>query len=675
MSAWNKLTQKEVLKRFKNVHGDEYDYSLVEYVNTDTKVSIICKKDGHGVFEQTPNMHHHGQGCPKCGLTKGKGGLTQKEVLKRFKKVHGDEYDYSLFEYVNTYTKISIICKKDEHGVFEQTPYKHFIGRGCPKCGNIKKGNSQRKSTEDFISEAKEVHPDKNYGYEKVFYKGDRKKVIIICPMHGDFNQIPSSHLVGSGCPDCGLIQRIEKRKLGIEEFIKRSNVKHNNLYGYEKVEYVNTNTNVIIICPLHGEFKKTPSKHLQGQGCPQCAIKNRKKPVFRKSTKPHNKISFEEFVKRANLKYENKFSYRLKNEEFNLSDEDCLIVICETHGEIQTPPRHHLYDNFVCEKCKYENEFQKFESLMEGKHQNKYDISNVGFKNWITKIELECEFHGKFSITPAHLKEGKGCRECGIIKRAKSQSKPIDEFISQANEVHDFKYDYSKSVYNGARRNLIIICKIHGEFNQTPDSHLGGSGCLKCGTIERANKQSITLEEFLSRSHEIHGEIYDYSKVELVNTSTKVEIICRIHGFFFQDPEHHILRKHGCPRCVNKREGELAITLSELGIVHRQYKIENKRYDFYLPEYNVIIERDGEQHYRGFWQDDSKTLSLDYQIENDRIKTELAERHGHKLYRIPYWLDEEDIRIEISNILKGNPTYPSIPNIEHNVSQPKPRK
>ena len=82
--------------------------------------------------------------------------------------------------------------------------------------------------------------------------------------------------------------------------------------------------------------------------------------------------------------------------------------------------------------------------------HPNKYDISHVKFINWITKIELECEFHGKFSITPAHLKEGKGCRECGIIKRVKSQSKPIDEFIAQANEVHDFKYDYSKAVYNG---------------------------------------------------------------------------------------------------------------------------------------------------------------------------------------------------------------------------------
>ena len=124
-------------------------------------------------------------------------------------------------------------------------------------------------------------------------------------------------------------------------------------------------------------------------------------------------------------------------------------------------------------------------------------------------------------------MKEGKGCRECGIIKRAKTQSKPIDEFISQANEVHDFKYDYSKAVYNGARRNLIIICKIHGEFNQTPDNHLGGSGCLKCGKIETANNGDtvvalINNEATLKRYYlsdkgvELHPQNQDFNIIHV---------------------------------------------------------------------------------------------------------------------------------------------------------------
>jgi len=129
--------------------------------------------------------------------------FTQKEVLDRFKKVHGDEYDYSLVEYVNTDTKISIICKKDGHGVFQQTPYKHLIGRGCPDCGNIKQGNSKRKTKEDFVKQAKEVHPDKNYGYEKVVYVNAFTKVVIVCPVHGDFPQLPNNHMQGKGCPKC----------------------------------------------------------------------------------------------------------------------------------------------------------------------------------------------------------------------------------------------------------------------------------------------------------------------------------------------------------------------------------------------------------------------------------------------------------------------------------------
>ena len=351
-----KLTQKEVLERFKKVHGDKYDYSLVDYKGQGKKVIIVCRV--HGDFPQVPISHWLGAGCPDCGIIqrKEKRKLGFDEFVERSNVLHGNFYGYEKVEYVNNVTNVIIICPK--HGEFPQKPVKHLIGRGCPDCGKIKQSNSSRKTTEKFIEDSKLVHGDE-YDYSPVKYVISTTKVKIICKKdgHGIFEQNPDSHSRGQGCPDCGLIQRKEKRKLGNDEFIERSNVKHNNLYGYEKVEYVNTNTHVIIICPLHGEFHKTPGKHLQGQGCPKCAVKNRKKPLYRKSTKPHNKISFEEFVRKSNLKYENKFSYSLKSEEFNLSDEDCLIVICEQHGEIQTTPRNHLYNNFVCEKCKYEDE------------------------------------------------------------------------------------------------------------------------------------------------------------------------------------------------------------------------------------------------------------------------------------------------------------------------------
>ena len=144
-----KLTQKEVLDRFKKVHGNEYDYSLVEYVEAHTNVSIICNKDRHGVFTQRPSKHFSGQGCPDCGIIK-RVNSTRKnteQFIEESKLVHEDEYDYSLVRYVDDSTKVKIICKKDGHGVFTQTPSNHLRGQGCQKCGFIKISISKLKST------------------------------------------------------------------------------------------------------------------------------------------------------------------------------------------------------------------------------------------------------------------------------------------------------------------------------------------------------------------------------------------------------------------------------------------------------------------------------------------------------------------------------------------------
>ena len=191
-SGRKKLTKEEFIKRAKEVHGDKYDYSKVNYVNSSTKVTIICPK--HGEFEQTPNLHLKSQGCPNCSGNK---KMTIEEFIKRAKKVHGDKYDYSKVKYVNAMTKVTIICPI--HGEFEQTPAKHLSGSGCIRC--VKK---KQLTTEEFIEKAREVHGDK-YDYSKVNYVNTYTKVTIICPIHGDFEQTPNAHLAGQGCPICNL--------------------------------------------------------------------------------------------------------------------------------------------------------------------------------------------------------------------------------------------------------------------------------------------------------------------------------------------------------------------------------------------------------------------------------------------------------------------------------------
>jgi hypothetical protein len=130
------LTTKQFIIKANDIHNNRYDYSLVQYINTSSKVKVKCNK--HGIFNVTPNDHLSNCGCPDCGIEHSK--ELQRKPTKQFiidaKKIHGNLYDYSLTKYINCKTKIIIICKKD--GSFEQTPNAHLRGQGCPKCKKFK---------------------------------------------------------------------------------------------------------------------------------------------------------------------------------------------------------------------------------------------------------------------------------------------------------------------------------------------------------------------------------------------------------------------------------------------------------------------------------------------------------------------------------------------------------
>lgn len=281
-----KWTTGKFIEEAKKVHGDRYDYSKVVYINQRTKVHIICSE--HGEFEQTPSDHLQGHGCPKCGGTK---ALTQEEFIRRAREVHGDRYDYSKVVYINQNTKVCIICP--EHGEFEQTPLSHIYQRsGCPKC----KGRVL--TTGEVVQLFREKHGDR-YDYSKVEYKKMHEKVCIICPEHGEFEQTPSKHLSGQGCPLCGIESRIEKRIMSKESFIEKANKIHNNKYDYSNVSFTNTHQVISIICPQHGNFEQMAYIHLQGHGCPKCGniisyseseIYNRIKKEVREQKVFHNK-------------------------------------------------------------------------------------------------------------------------------------------------------------------------------------------------------------------------------------------------------------------------------------------------------------------------------------------------------------------------------------------------
>ena len=185
-----KLTTKDFIRKAREVHGDKYDYSRVEYDGFKSKVLIICPE--HGEFEQQAGNHLTGKGCSKCSK---RTGMTTKDFIVEARKVHGDKYDYSITKYCGMKKKLTIICSL--HGEFEQQAYNHLKGCNCPKCVGGTKSN-----TIDFVPKARKVHGDK-YDYSLVKYENNHTPITIICSLHGEFNQIPSVHLGGSGCPIC----------------------------------------------------------------------------------------------------------------------------------------------------------------------------------------------------------------------------------------------------------------------------------------------------------------------------------------------------------------------------------------------------------------------------------------------------------------------------------------
>lgn len=241
------------IEKANAVHGGRFGYDRSEYTASRNRLTITCVD--HGDFDQVAADHLRGVGCPTCA---GNIKSTASIFRQRAHKVHGDRYGYDGVVYVNTDTPVQITCR--EHGDFPQTPYSHLSGHGCPVCSG-----KMRSNTPDFIAKARAVHGDR-YLYDKTVYENALSKVIITCPIHGDFEQTPNNHLSGFGCAHCaGCAPKSHP------EFLEQAAEIHGDRYTYE-TEYVRARDKIRIVCSVHGVFEQRPADHLHlRQGCPDC--------------------------------------------------------------------------------------------------------------------------------------------------------------------------------------------------------------------------------------------------------------------------------------------------------------------------------------------------------------------------------------------------------------------
>lgn len=499
-------------------------------------------------------------------------------------------------------------------------------------------------SNESFIEQSKVVHEDK-YDYSKVVYRGNKEKVIIICPIHGEFEKIAGDHLSGQGCRVCkGYV------KLNKQSFESRAIEKHGLQYDYSLSEIRSKKDKITIICRVHGPFNQLPGNHMGGQGCPKCG---------RENAREKQKYTKEEFINTVKDLYKDKYDY---SQIIYVNSQTKIEIICPIHGSFKMKPNSH-YNGQGCSKCgrikaieKIKLDYDEFIYRATKIHENAYKYIKRSYINYTTKMTIECKIHGKFNQIPhSHISMKAGCPKCGINKAAENNKISISEFISRFRKVHGDLYEYYPETILGATEKMKINCIKHGDFHQTPTIHQKGGGCSSCAYEKNGREKKITLQEFLDKAKAIHGLKYDYSHVFWDNQHSKIEIGCIKHGLFNQTPRNH-LRGSGCPFC-NSSKGEeiIRIVLAELGVRFNEQQIfeglKDKRSlkcDFYLPDFNLVLEYNGIQHYKSMqlWGGEE---AFKQGKKRDKIKEEFCRKNSIGFEVIKY---DQDIRDRLDEIL-----------------------
>lgn len=412
------------------------------------------------------------------------------------------------------------------------------------------------------------------------------------------------------------------------KEFIEKARSIHEDRYDYSKVEYVNNKTKVCIVCPVHGDFWQTPSKHLQGQNCPYCS-----------KTRP------KEWSEVYNLfieKHGNEFDYS-KVEFKNMNTKVCIIHK-KCGNEFWQTPKNHLKGHGCpfCKNDKISNTMTKnnedYIKECINVHKDKYDYSKTVYKSAKDKVCIICHQkdengieHGEFWQEASSHLSGCGCPKCGFQNMVEEKKKTYttERFIEEAKKIHNNKWIYNdKTLYVSAKTPICITCPTHGEFWQKPCRHLQGCGCPKCGGTSK-----LTNEEFIQRAKEIHGDKYDYSQVVYNGMHRKVCIVCKEHGEFYTQPIDH-LHGRGCPSCAHKisrSEQELyeyIVQHCDIDVQHNVRGIlsHNQELDIYIPQIHIAIEYNGMR-----WHSELFNKDKNYHLN----KLEECNRRGIKLIHV----------------------------------------
>lgn len=278
--------------------------------------------------------------------------------------------------------------------------------------------------------------------------------------------------------------------------------------------------------------------------------------------------------------------------------------------------------------------------------HNNLYDYSEVQYVRAKTKVVISCHACGhKWKILPYNHLDGRGCKKCQYLKLPQNQPMSHESYVKLVKKIHGDKFEYVTE-YKSYKKKIQIKCKAcRFIFNQRADSHLSGRGCRKCQYKNLPQNQPIDVKIFEKECHKIHENKYQYFQ-DYRGGRYKIKIFCKKHKrCFCQNADAHRLKKQGCPQCSSSK-GEIKVRkfLNDNGIKHIPQKkfsdckkILELIFDFFLPDFNICIEYDGEHHYKPIPYFGGKSRLQEIQ-ESDEIKTKYCVDNGIVILRIPYF-------------------------------------
>lgn len=257
------------------------------------------------------------------------------------------------------------------------------------------------------------------------------------------------------------------------------------------------------------------------------------------------SKLTLEQFIERAVAVHGSRYGYSCAT--YERSDVP-LLITCHVHGNFLQTPSNHLKGKgcpscVVRESLPLEIVLSRFKTA----HGDRYDYSRMVFHAVKKPVEIICKEHGVFWQTPDNHMRGKGCVKCRVHMRSSR-----DEFVTKAIRTHGLTYDYSSVTYVDSETKVNIACPTHGGFWQAPYHHLQGRGCPSCRSEMNGIRSCHSTEIFIAKARQVHSDAYLYGAVVYKNSKTKVEILCPIHGYFWQAPYHHLLGS-GCPACTRQ--------------------------------------------------------------------------------------------------------------------------